>query len=481
MAVLPPKISLFRDLTTEEYSKLFEIGTTTKLISGEFLFKQGEPAIYFYVVIKGAIEISQKFNNGEMIVDTYCTDTFFGEVPLLAGTHHIASGKAVVESWVYSLEEDKFWELITKFPSIRKTVLGHVTSRTQEIQMISQHHEKLISLGTLAAGLAHELNNPASAARGAVSQLLKIMPIRDTLSLHPLEQKLTPAQIESLLQFKRHAIENQAGINHHLNSLQQMDLEDRLSSWLEKRGIKESWKFASNLVSVEITIEQLATIIDSRMESDTLRHLLVWLDTTISETNLLNLLEHSINRVFELVQAIKAYSYVDQALVKKKNVNLQIGIENTLTILSYKLKTKNISLVREYPENLPLIQANGSALNQVWTNLIDNAVEAVDKKGTIRIRTYTKLDCVIVEIVDNGPGIPSNIQPRIFEQFYTTKDVGQGTGIGLNLVHRIVVGEHNGTIQCFSKPGHTSFVVSLPINQSQTTSSCCAFSTQNYK
>ena len=462
------KISLFKELTIEDQLKLLQVGINVWLSPGEMLFKQGDRANQFYVVLEGAIQISRKIDNRELVLSTYDTDTFFGEVPLLAGTTHLASAQAVSSSHVYSLQEDDFWQMLMIFPSVRKAVLGLMASRMQELQMLSQHFEKLIALGTLAAGLAHELNNPASAAHRAAGQLRDTMQNHHNLTLTHIEQRLTPAQRSYLLELKRNATKY-ATTSTHFESLAQIDLEDELTTWLEEHDIVDGWKFASTLVAGGLNTLALEAI-GGQMATDTLRDVLTWLEAILVEAVLLNVLEQSTARISELVKAVKAYSYVDQAPQKHKNVDLHEGLENTLTILGYKLKKHSVLVIREYASNISCIHADGSALNQVWTNLIDNAIDALGEQGTVWVKTSVEKDYVVVEIADNGLGIPPEIQSRIFELFFTTKEVGKGTGIGLDLVYRIIVGQHHGSIRCLSKPGNTSFLVCLPIRPFQSAS-----------
>jgi len=330
--------------------------------------------------------------------------------------------------------------------------------KMQEIQMLAQQHEKLIALGKLAAGLAHELNNPASAARRAAEHLSKKMQALQSLGLQCIEQHLIPTQVEYILQIRRDATEDTATLNN-LDSLALIDLEDELTDWLKSHGVTDGWRFSPALVAGGINTLALERI-SEHVTTDALNDVLTWLEATLSIASVVNVLEQSTDRIFEVVKAVKAYSYMDQALLQ--NIDLHEGLDNTLTILAYKLKSRSVIVIRQYSQNLPCIPAHGSALNQVWTNLIDNAIDAVDEGGTIWVRTSSEKDYVMVEIADNGPGIPPEIQSQIFEPFFTTKDVGAGTGLGLEVAYRIVVSQHKGDIRCFSTPSDTRFQVRLP-------------------
>ncbi|MEC4811671.1 MAG: ATP-binding protein [Scytonema sp. PMC 1069.18] len=462
MLELLQTIPLFKDLSENQLMCLMN-GTDIRLNPGDILFKQGEPAKCFYVVFEGAIRLTREVSNQEVVLATYEAGTFFGEVPLLAGTLHLASGQAVGQCHIYCLHEEEFWQMLMFCPSVRQAVLGFMASRMQELQMLSQQHDKLISLGTLAAGLAHELGNPTAAVHRAVGQLHDMVNVLHNCSFESTKQHLSPDQLEYVLDLKSKAIK-QVVLPCNFDPLAQMDLEDELTDWLESHGVADGWKFVPTLVAAGINAQQLE-VIGEQVSASTLSDALTWLEATLAMTSLLNVLEQGVTRISDLVHAVKAYSYMDQSPLKE--ITVHEGIENTLTILSYKLRKHRIQVVRKYEQNMPTIEAYGSALNQVWTNLIDNAIDALGEEGKIWIRTFSEQDCITVEIADNGPGIPPEIQSRIFDPFFTTKGIGVGTGLGLEIAYRIVVGQHNGRIRCFSKPGDTRFQVSLPLRSFQ--------------
>lgn len=458
------RVSLFQGLSRQEQLDLLAKGSDISLLTGQELFVQGEHPTHFYVVVEGLIEVSRQIEDYSITLGSYGSDAFFGEVPILAGTLHLASSKAIEDSRLYALPIDDFWPMLVNFPSVRKTILRLMASRIQDLQLLSQHHEKLIGLGTLAAGLAHELNNPASAAFRAVEQLHETLPARSTLAVKAFERSLSQEHLKSLLQLKREATQH-VMTSSSLDSLTQSDCEEELAECLEKRCIPNAWKLAPSLVAGGISSQRLA-FLDERVAPDSFVDAIAWLGTSVTESELLHVLYESLDRICSLVEALKSYSYVDGCRLRVQDVDLHQNLENTLTILSYKLRMKGVQVIREYANELPNLQADGSSLNQVWTNLIDNAIDAVSEYGAIWLRTSFVNQKVLVEIEDNGPGIPAHIQGRIFEPFFSTKEVGSGTGFGLALVHRIITGEHHGTIRCFSEPGSTRFIVSL-------SPSCC--------
>ncbi|MGH2620364.1 MAG: sensor histidine kinase, partial [Anaerolineales bacterium] len=337
--------------------------------------------------------------------------------------------------------------------------LHTVLFRLRETQAMLQHSERMAQLGTLTAGVAHELNNPASAVRRAADQLLEELPHFKQAQLALQLLSLTTAQRSKLNEEIRRA-EEEAGRPPELDPLARSDRESTLESWLDKHGVSESWQLAPALVDLaydaarledlarEFGPEQFGTVIQALNAS----YLIQRLSTEIGQ---------AAGRISELVRALKGYSYLDQGPVQP--VDVHQGLEDTLMILRGKLNP-GISVRREYAEGLPRIQGYGSELNQVWTNLIDNALDAVDGAGEIVLRTRQEGDWIVVEVNDNGPGIPEELQGRVFDQFFTTKEPGKGTGLGLDISYRIVVDKHRGNIRLSSQPGNTRFEVWLPVN-----------------
>jgi signal transduction histidine kinase len=320
-----------------------------------------------------------------------------------------------------------------------------------------REREKLIALGTLSAGLAHELNNPAAAARRSAADLSEALEVLQDTVHRFVSSGVERAGAEELVALQKEALERASGAEP-LDALEASDREDALVDALDARGAR-GWRVGPALAEAgldEEWIDRLRSSAGGAFEAA-----LEWVAASLAARGLAADLTAGTERISEVVSAMKDYTYMDQAEVQR--IDLHDGIETTLTILGHRLKRGRVRLVREYDRTLPPITAHGSQLNQVWTNLIDNAVDAVDGDGTITIRTSRMGDEALVEVADDGPGVPADIADRIFEPFFTTKDVGRGTGLGLDIVSRVVV-NHHGRVELSRAPGPTRFCVWLPID-----------------
>jgi signal transduction histidine kinase len=345
-------------------------------------------------------------------------------------------------------------------PELTTRLVGLMSDRIREATRFEQQRDRLASLGKLSAGLAHELNNPASAAKRATSQLRHILKkIRDA-SADLGRRDLTSAQKSEIEKLEASFTQQDVVPPDALTII---DLEDQIDSLLRSHGQNDLWQLAAGLARRNVKPEVLESLFGS-LDADTARAALVRIAASVEVASLLHEIESSTSRISDLVGAIKEYTYMDQAAVQ--NVDIVRSLETTLTILNHKLK-QGVAVQRDYQRVPLLVNSFGSELNQVWTNIIDNAIDAMGGKGELRVRTYREDACVVVEIGDNGPGISPEIKPHIFEPFFTTKGVGQGTGLGLDTVQRIVK-KHRGNIQVSSKPGDTRFQVWLPLAEAST-------------
>jgi len=318
-----------------------------------------------------------------------------------------------------------------------------------------KQQEKLATLGKLSAGLAHELNNPAAAARRAARTLWETLPTLHAETLRLSHLGLSEAQLSTLVAFQRQAHDRLAAAA--LPALEQSAREEEIGAWLHRQDIRDGWRMAEAFVSAGVTLDDLAAL-TGRFTSEQVEEVLDWLYNTFETVDLLDEIEQSTRQISDLVAAVKSYVYMDQAPLQ--NVDVHQGLESTLTVMRHKLQ--DIEVIRDYDRDLPTIQARSSELNQVWTNLIDNAIGAMQGEGQLTLITHRTADFVTVEVADSGPGIPPDVMPHLFEPFFTTKGVGIGTGLGLDISQRIVQ-QHNGTIEVQSRPGNTRFIVRLPL------------------
>jgi signal transduction histidine kinase len=399
---------------------------------------------------------------GEFSGETFIRDLKAGEVtgilPFSRMKTYMLSGRAVSDGRVLRFPASLFPQLVQKMPELATRLVGLMSDRIRETTRFEQQRDRLAALGKLSAGLAHELNNPASAAKRASSQLRDLLKrIRD--ASHELGRRdLTAAQKAEIEKLESSLMQMDGQPPDPLTT---SDLEDQIDSLLRSHGQNDLWQLAAELARRNFKPETLENLF-ATLDAETVRAALVRISASVEIAGLLNEIESSTGRISDLVKAIKEYTFMDQSPVQ--NVDIVKTLENTLTILNHKLK-KGVSVQRDYQRVPLLVNSFGSELSQVWTNIIDNAIDAMGGKGDLRVRTYRQDECVVVEIGDNGPGIPPEVQPRIFEPFFTTKGVGEGTGLGLDTVQRIIK-KHRGTIQVHSQPGDTRFQVWLPLANS---------------
>jgi signal transduction histidine kinase len=456
------RVQIFTDLPEEQLRWFVGQSRERRLEEGDVLFHKGDPADWMTIYLEGETHARRTENHLDDFVyiaragDPQTEVT--GKLPFSRMKEYSATGRAVTKTRVLSFPVKLFPELSQRMPQLYERLVWNLSDRVREFTRASEQQDKLMSLGKLSAGLAHELNNPAAAARRAANELLDTLEHLRAADLALCRHHLTPVQRTRIAEFEQAAI-RRCEADEPMDALARSDREDELNGWLDRHNVENVWDVSHTLVEAgvdEAALEQLRGEVGNEALGDVLARVGAQLQTM----KLVCDIGTSTSRISELVAAIKEYSYMDTAAVG--DVDVHKGLDNTLVILKHKLKKKNITVVREYAEGLPHIRAHGSQLNQMWTNLIDNALDAMPDGGRLKVRTQREPVDVMVEIRDNGTGIPEEARPRIFEPFFTTKPVGEGTGLGLDAVARIVR-RHHGHIRFESKPGDTCFQVRLPL------------------
>jgi signal transduction histidine kinase len=437
----------------------------------EFLVRQGEAAHFFWILLEGEIRIFQSQPDGhEGTLYKMESGNAFGELPLLANIPNTVNLQTTMPCHLLQLDEEQFWSLMTSCPQVRKAILANMAQRFQKLQGITVQQEKMASLGTLAAGLMHELNNPGAAARRAAQQLRENLMRMHELSIKFKERDLTKEQKHCMVDLQEQALAVKQPLR--MNSLEQSDAEEALAQWMESANIENAWKMAPTLVSIGMDAKELECA-RNEFDGPLLSEALGWLEAMVSSMQLVGTIEESIGRVTDLVRAVKSYAYEGKG--QKQSIDINDSIHATMIILAHKLREKEIVVEKNFAPDLPPLHSECSGLNQIWTNLLDNAIDAVPQHGHIRVRTWAdkanaRLDgsqaVLCISVSDNGVGIPLESQPQIFDPYYTTKPVGVGTGIGLGIVQRIVE-QYGGSIRFSSEPGNTEFVVRIPSDREQ--------------
>lgn len=453
-------LPIFIDVTDDEMAWLIAHSREVHVERGEYFFREGEAARCFYVVIDGELQVTRTINGETVVMGTTPRGIIGGETWLLSGARVEASAQAIAPTRLMVFDFPDFLAIFTHCPSVGVYILRVAAERMHGYATLVKQQEKMAALGKLAAGLAHELNNPAAAARRSANTLRSVLVSWQARTLKLAALGLTQAQIHDLLTFLQ-TLQERSAPSTPLSTLEQSDREMAMEAWLDAQGVENSWEFAPIYVSAGVTPEDLAAVVIPTDAAAT-STVLVWLCEWLTSSGLIDEIEFSTRRISELVTAIKSYTYMDQG--PRQYVDVHQDLDNTLLMLKYRLK--DVHVERQYCSDMVKILAGGGELNQVWTNLIDNAIDALQGKGTLRIITRNENNFIMVEIADNGPGIPADVLPRIFDPFFTTKKVGEGTGLGLDITYRIV-NQHGGTIEVRSKPGETRFIVRLPVGQKE--------------
>jgi len=449
------QVPLFADLTREECEALCRSSERVNAKPGDLIIAEGTPGESMYIVLSGELEVTKRDGDQDIVLASRKTGEFLGEMSLLEQAPRSASVRAVTPSELLAIGPEAFHNLLKQRPSAATTVLRTVAGRLRSTEASLVQADKLASLGTLAAGLAHELNNPAAAIQRSIGTLEEAVAAwhRKTLELNALG--LSPDEWRRTQDIEKTLV----GVRPAAPSSR---VESKLTDRLDAIGVVDSWEAGPALAALGWTADDL----DARSMGLTRPHLapiLGWIASGATVQQLMAEIATSARAISAIVHAVKSYAYLDQAPVQ--DVDLARSLEDTLMILNHKLK-QGIEIQRDFAPDLPRIEAYAGELNQVWTNIIDNAIQAMDGKGRLELRLRPLADEVEIRIADSGPGIPPTVAGKVFDPFFTTKAQGVGTGLGLHIAHNIVVNRHRGRIDFTSRPGRTEFRIVLPTHLS---------------
>jgi signal transduction histidine kinase len=453
-------LSLFEGLDDAALAVWAQAATIKLLEPGKVLVEQDEPARGLWLLLEGTVETLVVADGRSEQIGHQDAPTWIGAIAALTGDPLGITVRARTACRAACVPSERFVELALADRQIHRRVMQRVGPVFTRMSAREQHRERLAALGTMAAGLAHELNNPAAAANRAASDLIEaIKAIAKALDAF-VEAGVERAEAERLLELQRDAL-TRAETCTALDALDAADEEDAMLDRLEALGVADAWRLAEPLARARVDeawLEQVAALAGPATEAA-----LRWVAASLTARTLAQELKDSTERMSALVGAVKSYAYMDRGGLVE--VDVHEGLETTLVVLGHKLKRTKLKVVRDYDRTLPKLTVHGSELNQVWTNLLDNAIDALagQDAGTITIRTRRDGPCVLVDVADDGPGIPEEVRPRVLEPFFTTKEAGRGTGLGLDTARRIVEERHTGTLGFDSGPEGTTFHVWLPL------------------
>ncbi len=452
-------VPTFQGIPEEHLQWLIDHADLITLKAGDYLFKKGDPALYMYVILEGNIQIKLPQGNQYREVATQEKGTITGLLPFSRMKEAAGNGIATGPTRVLSLHKEHFEEMEKVSHEMVQALVSVMTSRTRDFTRLQQQNEKMMALGKLSAGLAHELNNPASAIVRSSATLKKHLHTTPETFKQVISIRMTPEEVDAVNDILFSKIAQK--LENHLSMLERTNREEEIAEWLEDHGVEDGYGMAETFVSFDLTMDEIEEI-GEIVKPEYIPPVFGWLNNVLTTERLVNEIEHASLRIAELIQSVKTYSHMDKAPDRELS-DIHTGINSTLTMLGHKIKEKNIEVIKNYQGNLPKLSLYVSEMNQVWTNLIDNAIDAMNPGGRLEIKTWQELNNIKVDIIDNGSGIPPDIINQIFDPFFTTKEVGKGTGLGLDIVKKIV-DQHQGSVDVTSSPGHTVFRLCFPMH-----------------
>jgi signal transduction histidine kinase len=449
-------LDLFDGLDDAQLEPWAAAATVAEFEAGDTVIEPNE-LTGVQLLLVGSGQLQARTNGRVNLISRQVAPTWIGAVASLTRAPLGVQMEALDHVRLATIGGDDFERLVLSEPIVYRRIMQQVRPVLGTLMGRELSQERLAALGTMAAGLAHELNNPAAAAKRAAAQMSDALETLSQTVGRFVEMGLEREGAARLVALQQEALAR-ANACTIMDQLDVADREDELSDRLEELGVKEPWEVAAPLAAAHLDLDWIDRVVTST--GGAAPAAIEWIATHLTARGLARELQESSERMSSLVGAIKSYSYMDRG--ETQEVDVHEGLETTIIVLGHKLKQTTIEVVRDYDRELPKLMVHGSELNQVWTNLLDNAIDALDGSGTITIRTRPDGSCVLVEITDDGPGIPDDVVKRIFDPFFTTKDVGKGTGLGLDAARRIIVDRHGGSLTVDSQPGSTTFHVWLP-------------------
>jgi signal transduction histidine kinase len=450
LALLPR----MENIPREELEWLVAHGQLEAYEAGTVIAPKGKRIEKLWIILSGHITVQRDRGTGSRQVTEWRAGTVTGMLPYSRMTGPPGDNYLEENSEFLTIHEKDFPEMIRQCPVFTAYTVHSMLDRARVFKTSDLQNEKMVSLGKLAAGLAHEINNPASAIVRSAKQLLDSLAEAEAASSAIGAAGLSDDLFNSIEQFRSACLAQPTG--NVLSPIQQADREEMIEDWLNDHQMDPT--YAESLATTTVTIDLLDKLVDM-ISKDTLPFVLRWIAAGCSTRSLVVDIMTASTRISELVSAVKRFTYMDKS-AKPELVNIEAGLRDTIRVLASKVKSKGASITIDVEADLPMVHANGSELNQVWLNLIDNALDAISESGNIKITARKELDRVVVRVIDDGPGIPPDTMPRIFDPFFTTKPPGEGTGMGLEITRRLVNMNH-GDMSVKSRPGQTEFRVSL--------------------
>lgn len=450
----------FTDVPDEDLQWLVCNSRYYTILKDGYLFKEGDPTNEMHIILSGKLLLYYSQNGQRRTVGEIEPGEVTGVLPYSRMVKAGGNGLALEHTDVLSMHRECFQEMIVAHHHLTQKLVSMMTSRVRDFTKQQSQNEKMISLGKLSAGLAHELNNPAAAVVRSAAELKKHLGNVPEKFKRVMLIRVTPEAVDCVndMLFKKMAAQNDL----KLSMLERREKEDDITDWMDDKGIDNGYELAENFAEFGFEIEDLDELL--ACVGDDIAPVLGWLDNVMATEKMVSEIEEASKRISAIVGSVKSYSHMDRAS-DKEAVDIHEGIRGTLTLLNHKLKKNNVRVIESFDTVLPKVSLYVSEMNQVYTNLIDNAIDAMEGRegNTLEIVTKQERDNVVIGIIDNGPGIDEDLVDQIFDPFFTTKAVGKGSGLGLEVVRRIVE-QHKGTVKVYSKPGKTEFRVCIPLS-----------------